>query len=284
MDGIDNKPKAKIDRLKSIVSDNEGAYVDDAWYELGRTYISMEKYNDGAKTLQEFVDSDYLSPYYVSALSDLALAYYNLGRKDDSRVCYEKVVDYDPESADAMEAVRGIREIYVSQGRVDDYFAYAERKGLQSDMSAVARDSLTFAAAKNVYLNGDMTAACQKLNNYLDSFVSGYNRTEALFYLSDCYVVLEKNAEALKTMRLLLDHGRSNYSDRVLDVYSRMSYDMGEYENSAMAYRELYDISHDAKQRAIVSEGYVEATLKYGDGTTIKHLAKDVESMSDASD
>lgn len=284
IDGIDNKPKAKIDRLKSIVSDNEGAYVDDAWYELGRTYISMEKYNDGAKTLQEFVDSDYLSPYYVSALSDLALAYYNLGRKDDARVCYEKVVDYDPESADAMEAVRGIREIYVSQGRVDDYFAYAERKGLQSDMSAVARDSLTFAAAKNVYLNGDMTAACQKLNNYLDSFVSGYNRTEALFYLSDCYVVLEKNAEALKTMRLLLDHGRSNYSDRVLDVYSRMSYDMGEYENSAMAYRELYDISHDAKQRAIVSEGYVEATLKYGDGTTIKHLAKDVESMSDASD
>jgi TolA-binding protein len=284
VDGVDKKPKAKIDRLKSIVSDNEGAYVDDAWYELGRTYITMEKYSDGAKTLQEFVDSDTLSPYYVPALSDLALAYYNLGRKDSARECYEKVVDYDPESAAALEAVRGIREIYMSQGRVDEYFAYAERKGLQSDMSAAARDSITFAAAKSLYLNGDIDDACKKLNNYLESFTSGYNRTEALFYLSDCYVALGKSDEALTAMRNLLDHGKTQYTERVLDVYSRMSYDRGDYENSAKAYRELYNISHEVKQREIVSEGYVEATLKFADNNGIKSLADDVDKMKNASD
>lgn len=283
VDGIDNKPKAKIEKLKAIVTEAQGPYVDDAWYELGKTYLASERYSDGAKTLQEFVNADALSPYYIPALSDLALAYYNLGRKDDARSCYEKVVDYDSQSAAAMEAIRGIREIYVSQGRVDEYFAYAERKGLQSDMSAAARDSLTFAAAKNVYLNGDMKSAKEKLSNYLDSFALGYNRTEALFYLSDCYVALEDNTSALQTMRTLLDQGNSQYTERVLDVYSRMSYDMVHYEDAAEAYRQLYDVSHDAKRREVVSEGYVDATLKYADNAEIKHMADNVEKMSDAS-
>ena len=283
VEGIDNKPKAKIDRLKAILADAEGDYIDDAWYELGKTYISEQRYKDGAATLQEFVDADTLSPYYVPALSDLALAYYNLNRKGDARRCYEKVVDYDPQSAAAMEAIRGIREIYVSEGRVDEYFAYAERRGLQSDMSAAARDSLSFAAAKNIYLNGDMNTAREKLANYLDSFQQGYNRTEALFYLSDCYVALEDNDAALSTMRTLLEQGNTHYTERVLDVYSRMSYDMAQYEESAKAYRKLYDIAHDTKRREVVSEGYVDATLKYGDGAAIKVMADDVATMSDAS-
>ena len=78
-----------------------------------------------------------------------------------------------------MEAIRGIREIYLSEGRIDEYLAYAERNGVQSDMSAAARDSLTFASAKNVYLNGDMKEASRKLSGYVDSFPNGYNRTEA---------------------------------------------------------------------------------------------------------
>ena len=283
VDGIENNQKSKIDKLKAIVTEAQGSYVDDAWYELGKTYLATQRYSDGAKTLQEFVNADALSPYYVPALSDLALAYYNLGRKEDARKCYEKVVDFDSQSAAAMEAIRGIREIYVSQGRVDEYFAYAERKGLQSDMSAAARDSLTFAAAKNLYLNGDMAGAKVKLSNYLESFTSGYNRTEALFFLSDCYVALEDNAAAMQTMRTLLDQGNTQYTERVLDVYSRMSYDMGEYENAAEAYRKLYDISHDAKRREVVSEGYVDATLKFADGAELKRMADDVATMSDAS-
>lgn len=283
VDGIDNKPKAKIDRLKAIVTNGDGSYVDDAWYELGKSYISQQRYKDGATTLQEFVTTDTLSPYYVSALSDLALAYYNLDRKDDARGCYERVVDYDPQSAAALEAIRGIREIYVSQGRVDEYFAYAERKGLQSDMCAAARDSLSFAAAKSVYLNGDMDAARNKLANYLDSFDHGYNRTEALFYLSDCYVALEDNEKALGTMRILLDQGNTHYTERVLDVYSRMSFDMARYDEAAKAYRSLYDVSHDKRRREVVSEGYVDATLKYADGVEIKRMADDVATMADAS-
>lgn len=285
VDGIDNKTKDKIDRLKGIVAEGSGPYVDDAWYELGRTYIGQQRYSDGAKTLEEFVTQHGVSsPYYVSALSDLALACYNLGQKGTARGYYERVVEYDAQSSAALEAMRNIREIYVSEGRVDDYFAYAERSGVQSDMSAAARDSLSFAAAKGMYLNGNMEGAREKLNDYLATFENGYNRTEALFYLSDCYVQLEDNSQALATMRQLIDHGTSQYSERVLGVYARMSFDEGDYEASAGAWLALleYADSRSVKQQAI--DGYVEATLCYAQGDDIIAMADRVFGMGDASE
>lgn len=282
VDGIDKKLKSKIDRLKGIVSDAQGDYVDDAWYELGKTYIASERYADGAATLQQFVDADPSSPYYVGALSDLALAYYNLGRKGDARKSYEMVVEHDPQSSSALEAMRGIREIYVSEGRIDDYFAYAERCGVQSDMSEAARDSLTFAAAKGLYLDGEVEQACGKLRNYLDSFERGYNRTEALFYLSDCYVTIEDNAEAMKTMNELLSLGDTQYRERVLDVYARMTYDEEMFKESADAYLDLYNTAHDQKRRKVASECYVDAVLRYAKGDDILAMAEIVEGMTDA--
>ena len=282
LEGIDKKQSKKVELLKTIIQEGAGDYVDDAWYELGRTHIAAERYSQGAETLQDFVDSDNASPYYVSAMSDLALAYYNLGRKNEAIACYEKVVEYDPQSASALEAIRSLRDIYVKDDRIDDYFAYAERSGVQSDLSTAARDSLTFAAAKNVYLAGDMAEARTKLDNYLRSFEKGYNRTEALFYLSDCHISFNDKVSALQTMEELLAQGTNQYTERVLGVYADMSYDMKYYAKSAAAYRSLYDVAHEKDKRAKASEGYVDATSLIGDNEAVKRMYDDVAKMTDA--
>ena len=284
LEGIDRKQSKKIEMLKAIVNEGVGEYVDDAWYELGRSYIAAEQYKNGAATLQDFVNTDRSSPYYISAMTDLALAYYNLGQKEDAVACYEKVVAYDPQSASALEAIRNLREIYVKEDRIDEYFEYAERSGVQSDMSTASRDSLTFAAAKSVYLEGNMADACVKLANYLNSFDKGYNRTEALFYLSDCHMYLKDNAKALETMDELLAQGRNQYTERVLDVYAEMSFDMGLYEKSAKAFRELYDEARDKHKRAEASEGYVDAVAMTDDAAAIEKMYQDVATMEDATE
>ena len=282
VDGIERKTKSKIDRLKGIIKDGKGDYVDDAWYELGRTYMAEERYKEGAETLRDFTNSDTGSPFYISALSDLGLAYYNINRKADALKCYEEVVAYDPQSAAALEAMRGIREIYVGEGRIDDYFAYAESCGVQSDMSAAARDSLSFAAAKTLYLDGSMADAEVKLKNYLKNFKSGYYRTEALFYLSDCYVQAGNNEAAIESMDELLKHGKTQYTERVLGVYAPMAYDMKRYEESAEAYRSLYDVAYNENTRRLASEGYVDATILAGNGAAIKTMYDNLLAMTDA--
>ena len=88
------------------------------------------------------------------------------------------------------------------------------------------------------------------------------------------FVYLFKEGDA--TMRELLDHGTTQYTERVLDVYSRMSYDMSQWENAAKAYRQLYDITQDGKRREVIAEGYVDATLKYATGEQIIGMADDV--------
>lgn len=282
VDGVDSKQKSKIDHLKSIVSVGEGPYVDDAWYELGRTYLSSHQYKDCAFTLQSFVEADTTSPYYVSALSDLALAYFNLDHKDDARRYYEKVVAYDPQSSAAMSALRAIENIYMSEGDSNGYLSYAERSGVPSDLSIATRDSLSFTAAKVLYLNGDVENAKNRFNDYISSYEKGFNRTEALFYLSDCYVQLENKPMAMKSMESLLELGQTQYRERVLDVYARMSFDEKEYEKSARSYLELYNIAHDLKQRQFASEGYIDASLHYLKGGKLKQAADNVLKMTDA--
>ena len=284
IDGVESKHEDKIDKLKSIVSDADGNYVDDAWYELGRTYIALERFSDGVATLEDFVSSDPTSPFYLNALSDIGLAYFNLDRKEDARKSYEKVVAYDPQSSAALEAMRSIREIYVASGDIDGYFAYAERCGVQSDMSVAARDSLTFAAARTVYLEGDMPRSITKLRAYLDDFDNGYNRSEALFYLSDSYIRNGDKEFALQTMEELVARGNSQYNERVLTTMASMCFDMKKYEKAASAYRKLYDAAHDPAKRRKASEGYINATLEYAGDDELLAMADDVKTMDDASE
>lgn len=284
IDGIESKNDDKIDKLKSIIVDAEGDYVDDAWYELGRTYIAIERFSDGVATLENFIAQDHTSPFYINALSDLGLAYYNLGRKEDARKYYEKVVAYDPQSSSALEAMRGIREIYVSDGDIDAYFTYAEKCGVQSDMSIATRDSLTFAAARTIYLEGDVPRAITKLRAYLDDFDSGYNRSEALFYLSDCYIRNDDKDYALQSMEELVEHGNSQYAERILTTMAPLCFDMQKYEKAASAYRKLYDVAHDVAKRQMASEGYVESTMKFASDDQLLAMANDITTMTEASE
>ena len=283
IDGVESKTNDKIERLKGIVMSGEGEYLDDAWYELGLTYMSAQRFEDGASTLQAFVDADTMSPYRVDALSNLGLAYYNLNRKSDARSCFERVIEFDPQSSMALEAMRSIREICVSEDKIDEYFAIAERWGLQSDLNAATRDSLTFASARSAYFEGNKVVATSKLKNYIEVFDNGYNRSEALFYLSDCHIEAGDYAAAMVTLEELLSHENTIYTERALSVYASMTYDEKLYDKSAAAYRRLYDITTDKDKRARASEGYVEATILTNDTEAMKSMADDVAKMEDAS-
>ena len=100
---LDRRPQ-KIEALQRIIAADRGDYVDDATYELGRTYIAAERYDDGAKVLSKFVEENPHSPFFTPALSDLGLAYLNLGQPELSRRCYERVVESAPGSATARDA------------------------------------------------------------------------------------------------------------------------------------------------------------------------------------
>ena len=150
--GYQGKTNDKIAALSNIVRDDRGDYVDAATYELGRTYIVDEQYDKGVKTLEEFVRNYPSSSYKLQALSDLGLAYMNLGQNDKAFKYYDLVVQSAPQSSQSKSALQSIREIYIAQGDADAYFKYADKYGLESNVSTMTRDSLSYAAAQKLYL------------------------------------------------------------------------------------------------------------------------------------
>lgn len=282
--GVQNRRQQKIEALKRIVRSNRGDYVDAASYELGRTYIAEEQYRDAVKALESFVEEFPSSHYRLQALSDLGLAYTNLGERDKALRYYDMVVQAEPQSAQSKGALQGIREIYVEKGDADAYFDYAERMGLEGNVSQMTRDSLSYAAAQKLYLDNRIAEATTSLRSYLNNYPKGYYRNDALFFLSDCYVREGKDEQAIATLTELAEQGTTQYSERVLDKLSRMCYEAERYEKAAKAYRALYDVTTTASVKSTAASGYVASTLKYGDDAELIAMADDAERMTGLTD
>ncbi len=260
--GLQGKTGAKIESLSGVVNGGRGGdYADDSAYELGRTYLSMEQYRNGADALEQLVEKYPSSPFKIQALSDLGLAYQNLGDDSRSLEYYDMVIAESPNSPQAKTAIQGVRDIYVARGDVDGYFAYAEKSGVETDTSRVARDSLTFASAQSIYLSGKIEQAEKAFESYVNTYSKGYYIDEALFYLSDCHLRNNDKDSAIKSLTRLADRPQSQYTVRVLDRLSTLCHEQGEYVAAAKAYRSLSEIADGEDAKIAALEGYVSACV-----------------------
>jgi len=281
--GLLGKTSAKIGILKQIVAEDRGDYADDASYELGRTYVSLEQYGSGASVLETFIGKYPASPYYMPALLDLGLIYFNLGDTARSLKYYDKVITAAPQSETAKDAMQSVREIYVGKGDVDSYFAYAERTGVECDLSSMTRDSLSFRAAQKIYLSGRTADAIPQLEHYIANYPKGYYLNDALFCLSDSYLKCDSLDSAVASLKLLAEKPTNQYTLAVLEKLSQVTFDNRMYDDAAAAYRRLYDAAASAPKRSDAASGYVKSVLAHGSGDSILAMANDIDSLSDVS-
>ncbi len=279
--GLAGKTTAKIGALRQMQSENCGDYNDDAAYELGRTYVSLGRYSDGASVLESFVDRYPQSPYYTPALLDLGLVHFNLGNSDKSLHYYDRVISLAPQSAAAKDAMQSVREIYVAKGNINDYFAYAERTGVECDLSIMARDSLSFRAAQNIYLADRTSDAISHLQSYLKEYPKGYYTNDALFCLSDCYLKCDSLDRAVESLKLLADKPQNQYTVPVVEKLARVTFDNQMYGESTSAFRRMYDVADSAAARTEAANGYAESVLLRKDDDALMAMANDLDSLAD---
>ncbi len=279
--GLSGKTTAKIGALKQMQGENCGDYNDDAAYELGRTYVSLGRYAESAAALEKFVEKYPQSPYYTPALLDLGLVHFNLGNNDKSLNYYDKVITAAPQSAAAKDAIQSVREIYVAKGQINDYFAYAERTGVECDLSIMARDSLSFRTAQNIYLANRKTEAISHLKSYLSDYPKGYYTNEALFYLSDCYLKCDSLDSAVSSLKLLAEQPQNQYTVPVVEMLAQVTFENKMYDESAPAYRHLYKVVDGAAKRTEAANGYAESVLLQKNDDALFAMASDLDTLAD---
>ena len=82
----------------------------------------------------------------------------------------------------------------------------------------MSRDSLSFAAARRIYLSGEPASAAKSLRSYLESYPKGYYTADALYCLSDCYLKTGERSRAIETLAALADAGQNQYTHRALKM------------------------------------------------------------------
>ena len=272
--GLSGNSTGKTNTLQEIITAGEGDYVGDAMYELGRTHIAAQRYQDGATMLKRYVERFSGGAHHLSALADLGLVYENLGDNQQALGYYKSVVEKAPASPQAKDAMLAIRGIYVGTNDVDTYFAFAQRSGMEIDLSLLQRDSLAYAGAERVYLSGDAQRAVSALQGYLSSYSKGRFRAHALYYLAESSLRSGNRAGAIGSLEELSGIYQNEFTVRGLERLSTLTYEEKDYAAAAKAYRQLSQTAVapatvaaalSGYMRSVVAQGEPEATLQAAD-------------------
>ncbi len=242
--GLVNRPERKIETLNQLLKEQpNSAYIDDAIYELGRTYLGMQNNSKAQQYFEKLITEHENSSYLKKSLVQLGLIYYNTDRNQEALDVYKKVVENYSGSDEAQDALLGIKNIYLDMNDVDSYFAYVKNKGNYVTISASEKDSLSYKAAENIYMAGNCEEANKRLISYLEDFPNGTFKTNANFYLGDCYYQTQKYDNALVAFNEVISKPINMFTEPALLGASRINFSKENYEDALENYIQIEKVT-----------------------------------------
>lgn len=245
--GLLNDYSGKISTLEDLINKYPlSVYADDAWYEIGRSHISLGQKDKAIAAFLKVVDSYPRSDFKGKALQQLGLVYYNMDDLESSLKYYSRVVRDFPGTEDARNALTGIRDIYVDRNTPEAYFDYVASLGSSASLRSGEQDSLTFKVAENLYMQNQCAEASTRLRAYLSRFPSGVFGMKAHFYLADCLSKSEEWEEALSQYADALKVRPSLFREPSLKASAAILFRLKRYAEALDYYGTLVDESVEA--------------------------------------
>ena len=253
--GLAKDNQQKITVLKDLtIRYPQSPFVDDALYEMGRSYVAMGNLNEAIynyKTIKEKYPKGSLAK---KAMLQLGLVYYNDNDLDNSMAFYKRVVNEYPGTPEAEDALLGIRNIYMDQNNLDGYVRYTEKLGGFARIDIREQDSLTFVTAERFYMKNECEPAIKHFQSYLTTFPEGKFVLNAHFYKADCQYRSGDLNDALSSYEYVASKGRSLFTEESL-------LRMGELNYQQKAYRKAYNAFVRLEQEAEIGENRIEAKI-----------------------
>jgi len=245
--GLQGSPLDKIVALESLVSKYPNSrFADDALFQLGDTYLSVDKLNEAITPLKKLV-ADYRdkSPLTNQALLKLGLISYNQGNNNNALNYYKQVFTNNPENHEAKEALTAIEEIYVKDlNRPDEYFAFLETVP-GYDVKTADKDSVTYQSAYIQFQNARFSQAIEGFSNYLAKYPNGRNKVAAYFHRAESYnsSAVNKFDLALKDYDQVVQRGPGRYYARAAEAAAYLAYEKTKNNDQALEYARKWEES-----------------------------------------
>lgn len=239
--GQDTKKKSVLNRL--VNEFNSSIYHDDALMDLSTLYLNLGNQQSSADLLNQLINTHTTSPLVKKAMLQMGLINYNNNQLDLAINNFKKVTQNYPNTNESKEALTAFKNIAVEQGDVKAYFNYIESL---TDVSVdiAVKDSLTYEAAENLYLNQKCDKAISAFDDYLTTFSKALFKLNASYYRAECLYAKSPDLSVNDYIEVL-EYDDNPFTERALTRLAQISFGKQEYGSAALHYAKLLTMAQD---------------------------------------
>jgi TolA-binding protein len=241
--GLEKQYDVKIATLKKLLDEKPNSqYAADAKFQLGETYINLEKNEEALKYYEQVVDGHPNCPHMRLSMLQIALIHQRQGQTEKAIEGFKAVVTKYPTVDDTREALAGLESIYVELGRVAEYDAYVG--GLTwFDKSTLDFDEKYYRSAETLYQAEKCDQAVGAFADYLAKYPRGAFTLNALFCSADCLYRAKKDHEALLKFEEVIARDAGQFLEASLYAASDIQYREERWEGALSHFERLETVA-----------------------------------------
>ncbi|MDK2842013.1 MAG: hypothetical protein PWQ17_1518 [Anaerophaga sp.] len=264
--GLVENHRGKIKQLEELVERfPESTYVDDAWYEMGRSYIALNDLPSAIRMYKTIKENYPRSNYSKKAMLQLGLLYYNSGELDQSLAFYKRVVNEFPGTPEAEDALLGIKNIYLDRNDADGYINYTRQVGGFASIDKRQEDSLSYVTAEKLYMQNKCLQAINQFEAYLRNYPNGRFVVNAHFYKADCQLRNQDYENARRSFEFVVSRPGNIFMEDALAGVARISYQQERYKDALGYFERLEKEADDEELRREALIGQMRCLVKMDD-------------------
>lgn len=282
--GLQKDYSDKVETLQKLISQHpESGYSEQAYYEMGRSYVAQEKNDEAVKTFAELQKRYPGSSLARRAAAETAMIYNQEGNTAKAIAAYKQIISEYPQSEEAQVAAQDLKNIYVEQGNIDEYAAYAASTPSIKAMESSERDTLTYIAAEKIYSRRKYDDALTAFDRYLKEFPNGSFTIDSHYYMGLIYYNNNSSANAIEHFGKVIEFPDNKYSEEAMALASELQYQEGNYNEALALYKQLVSLTNDEERRRACRMNIMRCSFLTGNNNDAATMATTLLSSGDLS-
>lgn len=273
----------KISLLNTMIRKfPNSSLVTDANMEVAVTYMNNERFREAIPYLVNVINSTGNSSLKPRAMLRLGTAYYNLDNNPEAIKQFRLLVEQYPNTQEAEDAIDNVKNIYIEDGKPDEYANFMRDAG--RPISVSTEDSLTYAAAENLYDDQKINEALNSFNNYLQRFPTGVYALDAQFNRAEIYNSKKDWPNAIIGYEAVAANAPNKYAERAVLTAARINFfELKDYAKAEKYYAQLKDLSGSQETKLEAMRGLLRCQYQLQKWTEAVENAKELTAAKGSS-
>ncbi len=256
-DGFLGNSNAKIEGLNNFLRLNpKSSLRDDAFFELGNSYIKAGQEAQGLQTYDRLVDEYGRSKFAPRALLRQGLVHYNASRNTEALTKLKSVVQKYPKTSEAKQAVATAKLVYIDEGRVSEYATWARNLDFV-EVTDSELENASFEAANRKYAEGKTNAALKGFEDYIKEFPDGVHALQVNFNIAQIYFSKNEKDKALPFFKKVAESG-GEYQEQALTRVCEIYVGRQNYDNAILYLEQLEQSAEIAQNRTFAQSNLMK--------------------------